>query len=79
VKPGAPYAGDGGGVPVNFLRELDVKIDAGIRDAGVLWVAVEAGQGPYLALSVRADRTAMKMAKSRSVVMPKDCNAVFLY
>ncbi|MFT5393409.1 MAG: prepilin-type N-terminal cleavage/methylation domain-containing protein [Gammaproteobacteria bacterium] len=75
----------GRGVPVDIARELDVKLDDGIPDTGVLRLAVTTGAvfGDLGASSPAPEACSIADANGIQIYDiagdPQDCNTVFLY
>ncbi|MFT5393408.1 MAG: prepilin-type N-terminal cleavage/methylation domain-containing protein [Gammaproteobacteria bacterium] len=69
----------GRGIPVNLLRELDVKIDDGVPDTGGLRVAVEAGEGAVFGLIGESLPDCHENGEFKVSSDVQDCNAVYLY
>ncbi len=71
----------GRGIPVNVLRELDVKLDDGLPTSGVLRHA--ASSGAALGDAAQSSRDCVDEATQPPVwniaANPQDCNAVLLY
>jgi prepilin-type N-terminal cleavage/methylation domain-containing protein len=75
----------GRGVPVDIARELDVKLDDGIPDTGVLRLAVTTGatfgdvgsSSPAPSACSLDDGSGVQIYDIRGD--PQDCNTVFLY
>lgn len=71
----------GRGVPVDIARELDVKLDDGVPDTGVLRLSVLA-DATFEELGVSGDTCSVDDGTDRIYDIandPQDCNTVFLY
>lgn len=74
----------GRGIPVNILRELDLKVDDGLPETGVLRLSVEDGGVAPSFASIGASAAGCSDTTPTPSIYDisadvQDCNAVFLY
>ena len=69
----------GRGVPVDITRELDVKLDDGLPQTGVLRLGIDDGGGGTFALIGSSDPACISGSDYDIAADTQDCNTVFLY
>ena len=69
----------GRGVPVDIVQELDVKLDDGIPNTGILRLAADLGSGASFGDLGESDPLCHNAGIFDVAADNQDCNAVFLY